>query len=266
MTIAEALKKYKAIEADLLLEHVLKQSKEFLYLNSNKSLTKKQQTDFESLAKKRLKDIPIAYLVGYKYFYGLKFDVNKDVLIPRPESEWLVESALSIASAKLRKNTEVKILDMATGSGCIAISIKKNLPSTKVKVFASDVSAKALTVAKKNAKSNKVSVKFTKSNLFKDIKDEFDVIIANLPYVPERDYKKLLKNLKHEPKLALTDGGNDFKLINKFLDQAPKHLKNRGVVLIESDPKFFKKTPLHWRIVKDIHGLNRFALMKNYVQ
>lgn len=267
MTVGESLKKYKNIEADLLLSHVLKKTKEFLFMHPEKLLTKTQEKYFTKLAKERQKGLPIAYLLGYKYFYGLKFKVTRDTLIPRPETEWLVENALRVINAKLlkKKTRGFKVLDMATGSGCIGISIKKSSLNRRIKVTATDVSTKALTIAKANAKANKVRIKFIKSNLFKNIAGKFDLVIANLPYIPISDYKKLYGNLKYEPKLALTDGGDNFKLLNRFLKEAPAHLNERAVVLLEVDPKFFKqRNDTSWRIIKDIHGLNRFALMKNY--
>lgn len=267
MTISEALKKYKDIEADLLLGHVLKQTKEFLYMHPEKKLTEIQRKKFILLANYRRHGIPIAYLLGYKYFYGLKFKVTRDTLIPRPETEWLVENALRVINAKLlkKKSGTLKVLDLATGSGCIAISIKKGLSGQKVKITASDISSKALNVAKANAKTHKASITFVNSNLFKNISGKFDLVIANLPYVPLSDYKKLYQNLKFEPKKALTDGADDFRLIQKFLKQIPEHLNERAVILLEVDPKFFKSQKNNeWRIIKDIHGLNRFALMKNY--
>ncbi|HEX3095881.1 MAG TPA: HemK/PrmC family methyltransferase, partial [Patescibacteria group bacterium] len=135
MTIAESLKKYKDIEADLLLGAVLKQSKEFLYLHPDKVLTAGQTKKLADMVKKRKAGMPAAYLLGYKYFYGLEFKVNQHVLIPRPESEWLVDETLKIISQKLKRNAKepLKVLDVGTGSGCLAISIAKNADKKRVK-------------------------------------------------------------------------------------------------------------------------------------
>ncbi len=262
MTIAEILKQYNDIEADLLLGAVLNKTKEFLYLHPDKPLTKLQEQKFVAQAKQRRKGMPAAYLLGYKYFYGLKFKVTPDVLIPRPETEWLVEKGLGIIAAKIkRKKRHIKVLDLATGSGCIAISIAKHAPKG-TEVTATDISPKALLIAKANAKANKVKVKYVQSNLFKKITSEFDVIIANLPYVPLSDYKKHHPGLKFEPKNAITDGGDTFKLLKQFLKEAPNYLSPGGAVIIEVDPKFFKAVDhTKWRVVKDYKSLNRYALI-----
>ncbi len=264
MTIAEALKKYQDIEADLLLSHILNKTKEFLHMHPEKKLTEIQRKKFILLANYRRHGIPIAYLVGYKYFYGLKFKVTRDTLIPRPESEWLVEKAVGIIEAKLKKprKEKLKVLDMATGSGCIIVSVAKQKYTNPVQFFAADVSEKALSIAKSNSRTHKTKIKFIKSDLFSKIDDEFDLIIANLPYVPISDYKKLKANLKYEPKLAITDGTDTFKLLKKFLDEAQNYLKPGGVLIIEVDPKFFKAVDgKHWRVVRDYKKLNRYALM-----
>ena len=257
MNISEALAKYANIEADLLLGHVLKESKEFLYMNSDQKLTAKQAFSFEIMAQKRIKGIPIAYLLGYKHFFGMKFKVNKDVLIPRPETEWLVEQALKIAGRK-----SISILDVGTGSGCIAISIAKN--STSV-VTATDISDRALSVAKSNARG-KNKVKFIKSDLFDNVPGAYDLIIANLPYVPATDYKKFFSNLLHEPKLALTDDTDEFILFKAFILQSKSHLNPNGKLLIETDPTSIETLTGLIKVVgfqdvtvyKDIHRLNRF--------
>lgn len=264
MTIKEVLIKYrKSInpdETELLLSHLLSLPKEQLYINFNQTIHKKSLQKLDSLIKKRELGWPIAYLVGYKNFYGLRFNVNSNVLIPRPESEWLVDRTLELVKQKGKTGKLMHILEIGTGSGCISISVAKNLKSKKVKIFATDISTKALKVAKENAKINKVKISFSKRNLFKDIKGNFDLIIANLPYVPAKDYRKFYNNLKYEPKLALIDRQKDFSLILKFLTQAPQHLKPKGIMLIEADPKFFQNYPkIFSKIHTDIHKLNRFG-------
>ena len=277
MTISEALKKYSNIEADLLLARVLKQSKEFLYLHPQKKLTSKDRAEFESLALKRQQGVPAAYLLGYKNFYGLSFKVNRNVLIPRPESEWLVDTALQILrklqSRKLSRI--VSVLDIGTGSGCLAISIGTQVDLSKVKVVASDVSEKALAVARQNikkllGKSGPAGISLVHSDMFNHISGKFDIIVANLPYVPVSEYLKRHQNLAYEPFLALTDGTDTFELIQEFLTAAKTHLARGGTILLETDPASIKILRKHIaktfpskriKVVKDIHKLQRFIVI-----
>lgn len=261
MTIKAALKKYSAVEIELLLGHVLKQSKEFLYLHPNKILTKNQQFQLGKLVRQRKSGFPIAYLLGYKDFFGLKFAVNKAVLIPRPESEWLVERAIKLAS-----NKPIKILDLGTGSGCLAISIKTHSP--KVKMTAVDVSNKALGVAKKNAQAHQVNIKFKNQNLLSGDKAKYDLIIANLPYVPKANYQQLKPSLIFEPISALVDPKGDFSLYQQLLSQFARNLTKNGRILFEIDPSMKPKLQ-NWikknmpcakiTFTQDIHKLVRFA-------
>lgn len=267
MTISELLKKYSTHELgneiEILLGHVLGQSKEFLYMNGDYVLTATEAKRIEELAEERIeKETPIAYLTGYKNFYGLNFKVNKNVLIPRPETEWIVDESLRILAKKQKVSGRktLRVLDVGTGSGAIAVSIAFNSDASKVQVFASDISDKALSVAKRNALAAKANITFYKAGLLSGLKGKFDIIIANLPYVPESDYKKLYENLKHEPKLALSDGTDDFVLIKKLINQLRTHLNKDAIVLLEIDPKAsdmkangFKKT-----VIKDFKGLDRF--------
>lgn len=264
MTFKEVLIKYrKSIDLDeteLLLSHLLSLPKEQLYINFGQTIPKKSLDKLENLVKKRKLGWPIAYLVGYKNFYGLRFNVNSNVLIPRPESEWLVDRTLELVRQKGKTGKPMHILEIGTGAGCIAISVAKNLKSKKVKISATDISSKALKVAKENARINKVKISFSKHDLMNGIKGKFDLIIANLPYVPAKDYKKFYNNLKYEPKLALVDKAKDFELLGKFLGQAKTYINPDGIILIEADPLYFKTNRnIFSKIYKDIHLLERFG-------
>jgi release factor glutamine methyltransferase len=273
MTIEQILKQFPEAESELLLGHVLKQSKEFLYAHPDRNLTKSQKLKFRKLLKARQVGWPIAYLLGYKDFYGLRFKVTRSTLIPRPESEWLVDKALKILGSQryraARLNSNNKILDIGTGSGCLAIAIKKNCP--RVDLTAIDISQKALTVTKQNAKAHKVAIKFKKQNLLQGDKTKYDLIIANLPYVPKKDYLKLQDNLRFEPKSALVDSRQDFWLYEQLLKSVPDHLSERGQLLLEIDPsmkplleKFCKKNIPEAKLIftNDLHKLWRFCQIK----
>ncbi len=261
MTISEVLKKYSRIEVELLLSHLLSKPKEFLFLHPKYKLPGNKLKKLLSLIKRRLSGEPMAYILGYKYFYGLKFKVNKHVLIPRPETEWLVDAIKSNPSS---------VLDLGTGSGAIIISLAKKFKSNKTQYYGSDISTKALQVAKTNAKNFGVKIKFFRSDLFNNIPGKFDVIIANLPYVPVKDYKKLFKNLKYEPKSAITDGSDTFKIYHKFFQQLSKNgaLSSPTTLYIEIDPAarkhiiiWTKKYLPEWKVkfYKDYNKLWRFA-------
>jgi len=268
VTIKQALTQYQGIETDLLLAHILKQPKEFLFLHPEKELMTEQMRKFTNFAKRRLKGEPIAYILGYKYFYGLKFKVNKDVLIPRPETESLVEHAILF----IKKSPQpVKVLDLGTGSGCIAISLAKNLPKRKVKIYASDISSKALVVAKTNARLHKANIKFIRSDLLEQLKNEdFDLIIANLPYgwaEWKNNSEAETIGLSYEPKQALFTGKQGLALIEKLLRQI-KQMKKAPIVLLEFDPRQKAKLqaiaqkllpPLKINFFKDYRGLWRYA-------
>jgi len=267
MTIAQALKTHKDTEADLLLSHVLGKRKEFLFLHPDRDLTSAQWKKFRQLAVRRKRGEPLAYILGYKYFCGLKFLVDKNVLIPRPESEWLVAQAGISVRRKLRRNKPVLVLDMGTGSGCLAISLAKSVKSNDLKITAADISPQALAVAKKNARLNRARVKFIQSDLFKKIPGRYDLIIANLPYVPLSDYNKLKAGLRYEPKLSLTDRTDAFKIYRQFLAEAPAHLKKGGSILLEIDPSF-KKTKLAQGLTfyRDLARRWRYAAGANLLQ
>lgn len=276
MTIQQALKTYKDVEIDLLLAHMLKQPKEFLYLNPQAVLTKQQTSALAALVARRKKGEPVAYIVGYKYFYGLKFKINKNVLTPRPETEWLVERARALMESgkwkvENKKKPKIQILDVGTGSGCIAVSLANTLttPGSQLtaSVTASDVSSTALKVAEQNAKTHKVTVRFIQSDLFKNIRGKFNVITANLPYVPQGMYELLYHNLKYEPKVAITDGGEVWDMYRRFFIQLPKHIKPGGAVLLEIDDgsksdlqKMLKQLLPDYKasFYKDLNGLWRY--------
>ena len=263
MTIAQALRAFPVeVESDLLLAHVLKQPKEVLFREPRQEITTSQAIRFKKLGEKRAAGIPIAYLIGYKYFFGRKFLVNKKVLIPHPETEWLIERVV-----KLRQSSKtLSVLDVGTGTGCIAISIAKELPQSTV--TACDISDQVLKIAQRNAKIHQVNIKFIQSDLLSKVAGKFDVIVANLPYVPITEYWELHWYLKHEPRLALTDGTDKFITITNLIKAAKSKLKPGAVLLLEIDPasknivrkslaKYFPKKQI--KFYKDIRGLIRYV-------
>lgn len=180
------------------------------------------------------KEIPIQYLLGTTHFYGLEFKVNENVLIPRPETEELVDWIIKSQKSEVR-NKKVKILDIGTGSGCIAISLAKNLPNAEV--FALDVSEKALATAQKNAELNQVQVQFICQSILEteDLGQQFDVIVSNPPYVRHLEKQKIKKNvLDNEPHLALFVADDDALIFYRKIAQlAVKNLSQTGQLYFE---------------------------------
>jgi release factor glutamine methyltransferase len=255
MTIKQILTRFNQIEIELLVADVLKKPKEFIFLHPEFVLTSKHLNILSKCIKRREKGEPVAYILGYKDFMGYRFKVNKHVLIPRPETEGLVELALDrIKNYELRiKNAKaLRILDVGTGSGCVAVSLAKIIPGAirdpRFIIHASDISHKALAVAKTNAKAHKAKIKFIHSDLFKNISGQYDVVVANLPYVPMKMLRKHLLHrgefnaqdpfagLKYEPKFALTDGTSIWLIYKRFFEEVRAHLYPGAVILLEIDP------------------------------
>ncbi|MEN9980524.1 MAG: hypothetical protein RL542_311, partial [Bacteroidota bacterium] len=180
------------------------------------------------------KEIPIQYLLGTTHFYGLEFEVNPNVLIPRPETEELVDWIVQKSRIK-NQESKIKILDIGTGSGCIAISLAKNLPNAEV--FALDVSEQALATAQRNAESNQVAIQFIHQSILEteDLGHQFDIIISNPPYVRDLEKQEIKKNvLDNEPHLALFVADNDALLFYRKIAQlSQKNLSPTGQLYFE---------------------------------
>lgn len=220
------------LDAEVLLAHALKLKRIDLYARYNEAIEEDAKAKFRDLVRRRAEGCPVAYLVASKEFYSLPFFVNQDVLIPRPDTECLVDVALRIA----KKENWKTILDLGTGSGCIAIALAKSLP--QVKIVAVDISPKALAVASKNAITNKVAdrVSFVFGDLFTPLEKGqiFDAIVSNPPYIPDADIKDLDKDVKdYEPRLALSGGTDGFSIFGQILPGAGLRLNPGGHLFIE---------------------------------
>ncbi len=213
-------------DAWLLLAMVCKIDRNFYYMHMNEELPEPAQAEYTSVLQKRAKRIPLQHMTGEQEFMGLRFLVNSDVLIPRQDTEILVEEAIK----KIRPGMDV--LDVCTGSGCIIISIAKNISG--IRAAALDISREALLVAKNNAKLHGVSIEFLESDLFAEIHGTYDVIISNPPYIPTDEIDTLMPEVREfEPHLAL-DGSQDGLLFyRRILDEAQYHLKPGGHLLFE---------------------------------
>ena len=238
-----------------------------LALNPEMEIKKSDITRWESVLSELKKQKPIQYILGETSFYGLRFLVNEDTLIPRPETEELVELIIKEKAKDIRQKAIVKILDIGTGSGCIAISLAKNLPNAQV--FALDVSAKALVIAKKNAELNTVNVTFIQKNILEtaDLEQQFDIIVSNPPYVRMLEKTEINPNvLEYEPHLALFVDDNDALLFyRKIAELARINLSENGSLYFEINQYLGKETVellinLGFKNIElrnDIYGNNR---------
>lgn len=229
---------YDAYEAEsffyLILEDKHKLRQIDLALNHDLTFSEADFIVWNSILEELKKEVPIQYLLGKTHFYGLEFEVNEHVLIPRPETEELVEWVINENKA-IDKKKKIKILDIGTGSGCIAISLAKNLPNAEV--YAIDVSKKALETAKRNAISNKVEIIFMLKNVLEleVLKSNYDIIVSNPPYVRNLEKEEIKKNvLDYEPHLALFVEDNDALIFyRKIADLAKKNLLENGQLYFE---------------------------------
>ncbi len=217
-------------KARVILEYTLKKAREYLIIYDSKEVTAEQRDKYIKNLKRLIQGEPLQYITGLQEFMKLKFLVTKDVLIPQPDTEILVEEVLKIAS----KIENAVILDLCTGSGAIAISIAKYAANTKI--VATDISDKALEIAKQNAKLNGVinNINFVKSNLFEKIKEEkFDIIVSNPPYIPTDEIKTLPKDVQGEPVIALDGGKDGLEFYRKITKDGYKYLNRHGFLCLE---------------------------------
>jgi len=249
------------LDAEVILMHTLKKSKEFIFTHPEKKLSPSQEQLFLKQINSRAKHIPVAQIIGHKDFFGINFKVTKDVLVPRPETELLVEETIKIV--KVNYKSTVTIADIGTGSGAIAIALAKNLPQATV--IATDTSSKALIIAKENARRHRVKIKFYQGNLLAPITNNtINIIVANLPYV-EKDLKNRLdkaenRGLKFEPSLALYSGVDGLDAYRKFFQQIKR---------IESLPRFIliehgnKQAPSIKKIIKNALATAKTQVIKD---
>ena len=253
------------IDSELLLGKVLNKGREYLFLNYKENLSNELIYNFENLLKRRKKKEPVAYILNYKEFWKNNFYVDQNVLIPRPDTEVLVEEIMKLYD----KQKKLSILDIGTGSGCIIISILKE--RQKFRGAAIDISKKALNIAKYNAKIHHLSnrIKFYKSSVDNFFKDKYDLIVSNPPYISRLKIKYLDKDiLGFEPIQALEGGINGFNVFSKIVKKSSRLLKIGGKLVLEIgfDQKFEMLKLLNKnnffvnKIVKDYGGRDRCVI------
>lgn len=257
--------------ARFLLMYMLDEMREF---NENLALelTEEDEQKYFQLINKHIKDdTPLSHLVGFEYFYDRKFKVTSDVLSPRMETEELVYKVIDY----IRKNnlTNIKILDLCTGSGIIGITLKKELEEFDVKILASDISSRALTVAKENASSLEADISFVESDLFSNIKDKFDIIVSNPPYIAHDDKKTIKENvLNYDPHLALFADEEGMYFYRNIVEKARQYLTEKGIIFFEIGYNQKEKINILGKnngfetvVYKDINGRDRIAVLKSQI-
>jgi release factor glutamine methyltransferase len=229
------------LDAELLLAHQLKLDRVSLYLRYDQPLKESEVSGFRSLIRRRLKHEPLQYITGVQEFWSLDFMVNPYVLIPRPESEVLVEEAIAlIRGAFLPPNTGPKILDLGCGSGALAVSLAKEL--SDVKIWVTDISEEALGVARQNADRHEVleRIQFRRGNLWQALTEEeglFDIIVSNPPYVAIEEYDDLPPEVRdYEPRHALDGREKGLFYIEKIIREGPDYLEPGGWIILEMSP------------------------------
>ncbi len=220
------------LDAEVLLSFCLGCERLEFYKNPEKPIGKREFAAFQKLVSRRVKWEPVAYITGRKEFWSFVLEVNNSVLIPRPDTEVLVEEALDII--KTISFREIDILDIGTGSGAIALALAKEIPSAKI--TATDISADALFIAKKNARNLRLDslIDFRQGNLLEPVNDLFDIIVSNPPYIAQVEYRNLPCGVKdYEPPEALLAGVQGTEFYEKIINQAHDHLKSEGWLLLE---------------------------------
>jgi len=254
-----------ALDADVLLAHMLGVGKEALFAHPGRALSEAEAARFEDLIDRRSRGEPVAYLRGFKEFYGLRFRVDPRVLIPRPETEVIVDAARELISGRA-----LTVVDVGTGSGAIAVSIAAH--EHKVRVIATDSSREALAVAESNALANGVTdrVEFRQGDLLAPITEPVDIVCANLPYLPDASVERWVgerSSLAFEPRIAVVAGPDGLSVIRRCIHDLPRVLAPRGAALFECDPpqvvavlEALEGVRLRTHVLRDLAGADRVVV------
>lgn len=251
--------------ARILLAHIIGKSKEYLVAHDNEVIDKTAEDEYKEAVYKLIEGTPIQYITNEQQFMKLDFFVNENVLIPRADTEILVEEVIDIA----KKEKKFKILDLCTGSGAIGISLDKYIENAEI--ICSDISIKAIEVANENKNKNNSKVKIIQSNMFENIKNKFDIIVSNPPYIREDVIKTLEKNVLCEPYLALSGGSDGLEFYKIIAENGYKFLNKNGYICLEigydqkeSVINIFKEYEQYKEIYskKDLNNLDRVVVIK----
>ncbi len=216
--------------ARILMAYTINKPKEYLVINDKEILKDEILHIYNENIEKLKNGYPLQYITNNQEFMKLNFYVDDNVLIPQPDTEVLVEEVIKIYKTKY-KDKKIKILELCTGSGAIAISIKKYIEN--IQIFATDISSNALVVAKKNARLNNVKIEFIESNMFEEINGKYDIIVSNPPYIETETLKTLSKDVQCEPIIALDGGIDGLSFYREISKNSYKYLKNHGYLALE---------------------------------
>lgn len=259
-------------EAELLFTDILNYDRHRLYTDKNILLDKGKRQLISQALRRRINGEPIQYIIGKAQFLGLEFKVNKDVLIPRPETEILVETAIKLGQGSRVIGDRLKILDIGTGCGCIAISLAKFLSNAEI--YAIDVSIKSLKIAEENTKLNNVNIKFMQGDLFNTYNPRpttYNLIVSNPPYIPTAEINKLQPEIRYEPRIALDGGEDGLDFYRRLIQKSPPYLKPAGFLILEigdkqkeAIEKIFQKDDIFEiiDIVQDYNNIDRVIVAK----
>jgi release factor glutamine methyltransferase len=253
-----------ALDADVLLAHALGVPKETVVAHPEAELTAEEGSRFDALVAKRAAGVPVAYLRGYKEFYGLRFAVDARVLVPRPETETIVDAVRTYAAGR-----PLTVVDVGTGSGAIAVALAASEP--RLRVIATDVSSDALAVARANAQAHGARVEFRQGDLLAPISERVDVVAANLPYLRDEDVERLAgdrTSLAFEPRVATVAGPDGLALVRRAIADLARVLSSDGAAFFECDPPQVRAIsellePLgQCDVLKDLAGLDRVVSVR----
>ena len=224
------------LEAEVIVMNVMRMPRQDLFSQQETEVGPQQEQQLAAIMERRLQREPLAYILGYREFYGINLLVNSDVLIPRPETESLVEHTLFMALMGM-ETRELVIADVGTGTGAIAINLAIHLPAARI--YAIDTADPVLDVAAYNIRAHNVADRVTlvQGNLLEPLPEPVDLIVANLPYIPTERIATLQPEIQWEPVQALDGGPDGLDLVSALLRQAPDKLKEHGTIILELDPE-----------------------------
>ena len=226
------------LEAEVMVMTVMRMTRQNIFAEQETEVPVSEARQLAEVVAQRLERVPLAYILGYREFYGINVVVTPDVLIPRPETEGMVEHTLFMALMGM-ETRELTIADIGTGSGAIAVNLAIHLPAARI--YAVDISEPALDVAAYNIRGHAVHdrVRLGHGDLLEPLPEPVDLIVANLPYIPTDRIPTLQPEVQREPSLALDGGPDGLDLVRRLLEQAPTKLNSPGVILLELDPDQF---------------------------